>query len=153
MAGGFVNDGLIHATSSRRWSRRVAGFSGHFLACVCMLAAMQPMSGIAVAGWLFVVKFFTDSTQPTVWGTCTDLGGRYSATTFSVINMAGTVGQLVTPLLAGGLLDYHSTRQTIDGVEQIVTSYTPMFVLVAGMYLIAASCWLFIDATQTLDRE
>lgn len=153
VVGGFVNDGLIYATSSRRWSRRLAGFSGHFLACLSMLVAMQPMSGLAVAMCLFVVKFCTDSTQPTVWGTCTDLGGRYSATTFSVINTAGNIGQLVTPLLAGGLLDYYSTRQTIDGVERIVTNYTPMFALVAGMYLIAATCWLFIDATQTLDRE
>ena len=126
VAGGFVNDGLIYATSSRRWSRRLAGFSGHFLACLSMLVAMQPMSGIAVACCLFVVKFCTDSTQPTVWGTCTDLGGRYSATTFSVINTAGNVGQLVTPLLAGGLLDFYSAHVIVNGVEQTITDYTPM---------------------------
>ena len=152
IVGGFVNDGLIYATASRRWSRRIAGFSGHSLACLCMFVAIQQTSGLAVAGWLFVVKFFTDSTQPTVWGACTDMGGRYSATTFSIINTSGNVGQLITPLLVGGLLDLYSTPAIVDGVEQTVTNYTPMFVLVAAMYLVSACCWLFIDCTQSLDR-
>jgi ACS family glucarate transporter-like MFS transporter len=152
IVGGFVNDGLIYATSNRRWSRRIAGLTGKLLACVFMFVAISQASGLAVAAWLFVVKFFSDWTQPTVWGTCTDMGGRYSATTFSIINTAGNLGALFTPLVAGGLLDYYSTRQVVDGVETVVTNYTPMFVLVAAMYLISACCWLLIDCTQTLDE-
>jgi hypothetical protein len=118
-----------------------------------MFVALNQASGLAFAGFLFVVKLFGDWTQPTVWGACTDMGGRYSATTFSIINTAGNIGQLVTPLVAGGLLDYYSTRQIVDGVERVVTNYTPMFVLVAVMYLISACCWFFIDCTNTLDKE
>ena len=153
IVGGFINDGLIYVTSSRRWSRRVAGFAGKFFACIIMFVAINQTSGVAVAVCLFVVKFFSDWTQPTVWGACTDMGGRYSATTFSIINTAGNVGALVTPLVSGLLLDYYSTRQIVDGVEQTVTNYTPMFVLVAAMYLVSACCWFFIDCTQSLDRE
>ena len=153
IVGGFVNDGLIYLTGSRRWSRRVAGFAGKFLACIFMFVAIQQAGGVAVAVCLFVVKFFSDWTQPTVWGACTDMGGRYSATTFSIINAAGNVGALVTPLVAGGLLDYYSTTQIVDGVQQTATNYTPMFVLVAGMYLISACCWFGIDCTQSLDRQ
>jgi sugar phosphate permease len=153
IVGGFVNDGLIYATSSRRWSRRVAGFTGKFFACVFMFVAINQASGVAVAAGLFVVKFFSDWTQPTVWGTCTDMGGKYSATTFSIINTAGNVGALVTPLVSGVLLDYYSTTQIVGGVERTVTDYTPMFVLVAAMYLASAYCWFFIDCTQSLDRE
>ena len=153
IVGGFVNDGLIHVTGSRRWSRRVAGFSGKFLACLLMFVAIGQASGVAVALGLFAVKFFSDWTQPTVWGACTDMGGRYSATTFSIINTAGNVGALVTPLVSGLLLDYFSSTQVVDGAVRTVTNYTPMFVLVAAMYLASACCWFFIDCTQSLERE
>ncbi len=153
IVGGFVNDGLIYLTGSRCWSRRVAGFTGKFLASILMLVAIHQVSGVAVAVGLFAVKFFTDWTQPTVWGACTDMGGRYAATTFSIINTAGNVGALATPLVSGRLLDYFATTQVVDGVRQTVTNYTPMFVLVAAMYLASACCWFFIDCTQSLERE
>ncbi len=153
IVGGFVNDGLIHLTSSRRWSRRVAGFTGKFLACILMFVAINQASGVAVAACLFVVKFFSDWTQPTVWGACTDMGGRYSATTFSIINTAGNIGALATPLVSGRLLDYYATTQIVDGAARTVTNYTPMFVLVAAMYLASAFCWFFIDCTHSLERE
>ena len=117
---------------------------------ICNRSTAQ-ISGVAVAFGLFAVKFFSDWTQPTVWGTCTDMGGRYSATTFSIINTAGNLGSLVTPLAIGWLLDFYSSSQIVDGVQRTVTNYTPMFVLVAVMYLVSACCWFFIDCTQSLD--
>ena len=152
-AGGILNDGLIRLTGNRRWSRSAVGFLGKALASGCMLIAIQQQSGVAAALWLFVVKFFSDWTQPTVWGTCTDLGGRFSATVFSIVNTAGSVGMIVTPLFGGLLLDRYSERQLIDGVEQVVTNYNPLFAVVAGMYLASAACWLLIDCTRTLDRS
>ncbi len=88
-----------------------------------------------------------------MWGTATDLGGKYSATTFSIVNAAGSFGGVVTPLIAGFLLDYYSTTQLIAGVPKIVTNYAPMFILVASMYLLCAVLWLFIDCTRSLERD
>lgn len=153
VVGGFVNDGLIYITGSRRWSRTAAGFSGKFVACLAMFVATQQASGLAVAICLFIVKLFGDWTQPTVWGACTDMGGKYSATTFSIINTAGNVGMFLTPLVSGLLLDYYSSRQIIDGVPTVVTNYTPMFVLVAIMYLVSACSWFFIDCTHSLESD
>lgn len=152
VAGGFVNDGLIHMTGNRRWSRAAAGFSGKFVACIMMFIAISQTSGIAAAWCLFVVKFFTDWTQPTVWGTCTDMGGRYSATVFSIINTAGSIGGMITPLVFGVVLDQYTTTQIVDGVRKSVTDYEPVFVIVAGMYLVSALCWFFINCTNSLDK-
>jgi sugar phosphate permease len=152
VAGGFVNDGLIYLTGSRRWSRAVAGFSGKFVACIMMFVAISQTNGIAAAWCLFVVKFFTDWTQPTVWGTCTDMGGRYSATVFSIINTSGSVGGVITALTFGVVLDQYTTTKIVEGTEQSVTSYTPVFVIVAGMYLVSALCWFFINCTNSLDK-
>ena len=82
---------------------------------------------MAAAWGLFVVKFFSDWTQPTVWGTCTDMGGRYSATVFSIINMAGNVGGIVTPIVLGVILDVYSTTSIVDGVEKMVTNLSVCF--------------------------
>lgn len=153
VAGGFINDGLIHYTGSRRWSRTSVGFVGKLGACVMMFVAIQQVSGVAAALCLFVVKFFADWSQPTVWGTCTDMGGRYSATVFSIVNTSGSVGMIATPLLLGIVLDMYRTTEFVDGKEQLITNYTPMFAIVAAMYLVSACCWLFINCTRSLDRD
>jgi sugar phosphate permease len=153
VAGGFVNDGLIHFTGSRRWSRATVGFSGKFVASIMMFVAISQTSGVAAAWCLFVVKFFTDWTQPTVWGTCTDMGGRYSATVFSIINTSGSIGGVIAVPIFGVILDQYTTSQLVDGVEQSVTNYTPVFVIVAGMYVVSALCWFFINCTNSLDKE
>ena len=153
VVGGILNDQLINGTGNRRWSRTAIGFSGKFLACLCMFVAIRQDTAMAAAGWLFIVKFFTDWTQPTVWGTCTDMGGRYSATAFSIINTSGSVGGIVTPLVGGILLDAFTHTDVVNGAEKLITDYNPLFALVAGMYLISASCWFFIDCTHSLERD
>jgi MFS transporter, ACS family, glucarate transporter len=153
VVGGFVNDGLIQLTGSRRWARSSVGFAGKFAACLMMFVAIQQVSGVAAAVCLFVVKFFSDWTQPTVWGTCTDMGGRYSATVFSIVNASGSVGGIATPLVLGAILDFYTTTEIIDGQEKLITNYTPMFTIVAAMYLVCAVCWLFINCTRSLERN
>lgn len=108
---------------------------------------------LVAATMLFTTKFFTDWTQPTVWGTSTDLGGRYSATVFSVINTAGGIAGTVTPVVGGWLLDHYSTTSIVNGEEVMVTHYEPVFVMVGVMYLLSAVCWLFINSENSLDRD
>jgi MFS transporter, ACS family, glucarate transporter len=108
---------------------------------------------LAAAGLLFLTKFFTDWTQPTVWGTATDMGGRYSATVFSVINTSGGIAGTVTPIMGGLLLGHYATTSMVDGQEVMVTHYEPVFVMVGVMYLLSAVSWLFIDSENSLDRD
>lgn len=153
VVGGFINDFLIRRTGSRRWSRTAVGFVGKALAAGCLLIAINQETGVAAAAWLFVVKFFGDWTQPTVWGTCTDIGGRYSATVFSIINTAGSLGMVITPFVGGFVLDHFATTEIINGVKTTITNYNPLFLLVVGMYLVSSVCWLFINAEKSLESE
>lgn len=150
--GGFLNDYAIRATGSRKWGRRIMGSTGKAIAAICLFFAIAQTSVLALAIGLFVVKFFSDWSQPTVWGTCTDIGGRHSATVFSIVNAAGNTGAVLVPLfLLGPLLDSYTTTQVINNVSESVTNYFPMFVMVAIMYVITALCWLTIDSTKTID--
>ena len=98
-------------------------------------------------------KFFSDWSQPTVWGTCTDLGGRFSATVFGIINTAGTLGGVVMPIVFGAVLDAFTTPATSAGGPATSTNWSPLFVLLAAMYLGSGLCWLMIDCTRSLDVE
>lgn len=153
IAGGFINDGLIRLTGSRRWSRTAVGFTGKFVACFFLYLAVYTDSPTAAGWFLFLTKFFTDWTQPTVWGTSTDMGGRYSATVFSIINSSGSVAGVVTPVLGGLLLDRYATEVLVDGALETVTHFEPVFLMVGAMYLVSAVCWLFINSENSLDRE
>ena len=149
IVGGFLNDRLIRLLGSRR-GRSLVGAAGKILAAVALYVAISQPSPARVALGLFFVKFFTDWTQPTVWGTCTDIGGRFSATVFSIVNTAGNVGSLVMPFVFGPLLDYFTTSTIVDGQEQFTTNFTPMFVLVGILYVAAGICWLLIDCTDRI---
>jgi hypothetical protein len=154
IAGGYLNEAMIRLTGSRRWGRTIIAASGKAVACGLMFVAIAQQS-VAAACWsLFIVKFFADWSPPTVWGTCTDIGGRYSATTFSIVNTAGSVGAAVTPIAFGAILDAYATPELVDGVEKLVArNYAPLFTVVAMMYVASALCWFFINCNQSLERD
>lgn len=97
--GGILKDTLIHFTGSRRRSRSIVGCTGKLMAAALMFYALAQGSPLGVAWGLFAIKFFSDWTQSTVWGTCTDIGG------------------LLTLLVIGVLLDFYSETRMVDGQE------------------------------------
>lgn len=147
MLGGYCNDWAIQYSGNRRWSRTAIGATGNILACVLMFVAISRSSAWGGGCALFAVKFFSDWSQPTVWGTCTDLGERFSASVFSIINTAGTIAGIAFPPLFGWILD---TFPSVDSSGQAVPGYLPLFALVAGMYFAAAGCWLGIDSSKPI---
>jgi len=153
LVGGPLCDWMITATGSRRWGRSTVGFLGKTFAGLLMLLAIGQDSALGAGICLFAVKFFNDWSQPTVWGTITDLGGRYCGTMFGTLNTAGMVGNLVFLPLFGWILDANRTVLIVDGVEKAVENYNPVFLAVAAMYMVSAVSWLFIDCTKSLDRE
>jgi sugar phosphate permease len=153
IVGGWLNDRLILATSNRRWSRSGVGCVGKLIGCAMLGLVASQETALAAALALMAAKFFSDWSQPTTWGTCTDLGGRYSATVFSIINTAGTLGGVVMPLIFGAVLDAFTTRTVVDGQARLVTDWGPLFLLLAGMYLGSGLCWLLVDCTRRLDTD
>ncbi len=151
IAGGWLNDRLIAATGSRRWSRSGIGFLGKLVGCLVLILVVGQSSGIAAAWLLLVAKFFSDWSQPTVWGACTDMGGRYTATLFSIVNTAGTFGGVVMPIVFGALLDAF-TRSAGGAGATTTTDWGPLFLLLSAMYLGSGLCWLLTDCTRSLDQ-
>ena len=153
--GGLLNERWIAATGNRRWSRSGVGFTGKLIGCVMLLSVTRQESALWAGVMLLLAKFFGDWSQPTVWGTCTDLGGRFSATVFSIINTSGTIGGVVMPLIFGWLLDWFTREVPLGPAETLtkVTSWEPLFYLLAAMYLASGLCWLMVDCTKSLEES
>jgi len=151
--GGYANDWAIQRFSSRRWSRSAVAGIGLALGGVLVLLSVAASEPMTVAIGLMLARFFTDWNQPTVWGTCTDLGGKFTATVFGMNNMTGNMGAFLTPFAVGMLLDYFSVIELIDGVSVRHTDYVPAFIMCAAMMWVAAACWLMIDCTKTIVPE
>ena len=153
IAGGWLNDHLIRTSGSRRWTRSGIGFVGKIIGCAMLYVVSVQSEPIAAGIALMFAKFFSDWSQPTVWGTCTDLGGRCSATVFSIINTAGTLSGVVMPLVFGILLDWNTVKHAVNGEMITKTDWGPLFLLLAAMYLTSGVFWLFIDCTKSLENE
>ena len=153
IAGGWLNDSLIARTKNRRWSRSGVGFVGKVIGCLMLALVVRQEDGLTAAWILMAAKFFSDWSQPTVWGACTDLGGRYTATVMSIINTAGTLGGVAMPIIFGLVLDLFTTHTTVSGKIVDMTDWGPLFVVLAAMFLGSGLCWLQIDCSKSLDVE
>lgn len=153
IVGGWLNDTLIRITGNRRWSRSCVGFVGKMIGCLLIGLVVMQSSGETAAWLLMAAKFFSDWSQPTTWGMCTDIGGRFSATIFSIVNTAGTIGGIIMPLVFAFLLDRYTSLASSATTAEAVTDWSPLFVLLSAMYLACGFCWLLIDCTQSLDEE
>ncbi len=135
IAGGLLNDALLRWTGNRRWARSGVAFTGKSLAAVLLVLSLLVPDGRWAMVVLLFCKFFADWSQPSQWGTATDIGGRASATVFAFANTAGNLGGVVAGPVLGRLAKYN---------------WEVMFLCVAGVYVAAAVSWLFIDCTRKL---
>ncbi|MEZ6060646.1 MAG: MFS transporter [Planctomycetaceae bacterium] len=150
IAGGWLNDRIIQQTGNRRWARSGVGCVGKVIGCAMLALVVLQSDGVTAAWLLMAAKFFSDWSQPTTWGACTDLGGRFTATVFSIINTAGTIGGVFMPIVFGFVLDLFTTKTLVDGAEAAITDWNPLFVLLSAMYLASGACWLLVDCTDRL---
>ena len=114
LTGGSLQSYLIVRTGNRRWCRSLIGFSGKLLATVFMFYSLSFDDAATIMGILFLVKFFGDWSQPTVWGTVTDIAGRNSASVFGSVNTVGSIAGFVAGPTMGGLVLWFSMVAPIE---------------------------------------
>lgn len=132
--GGWLNDRMIRQTGNRRTARSGIGFLGKVLAGILLLAALLMYDHPRLfCGMLFFVKFFSDWSLTTTWGTITDIGGKTSASVFAYNNSVAGIASILGPALYGFIAEYYG--------------WVPVFIVAAVTYLVCASSWLLIDCT------
>ena len=79
-----------------------------------------------------------------------DLGGKFTGTVSGAMNMMGNLGGFVSPIVIGYILFW-----TRDPVTHTATGagFNLAFYVTAVLYLVGATCWLFIDSTKPLPQD
>jgi MFS transporter, ACS family, glucarate transporter len=134
--GGATSDWLIRRWGNRRWGRRIVGAVGLTLTGIALLSTLWAEE-IWLLGLLLTVTFFcNDLSMGPAWAACADIGERYAGTLSGAMNMTGALLGAVGAVLAGYLFR--------RGLSEYV------FVIFAEAYVLAAVCWLGVDATKRL---
>jgi len=136
LCGGILNDWLIGAIGNRRWARRLIAGGCKVIAASLICASLLFDDGKVIMAILFLCKFFSDMSQPTWWGTVTDIGGPAAGRVFGMVNTVGAAGLFV----AGPIMAWVKTQYDFDG----------LFFFVAGVYLVTTACWLMVDCQRRL---
>jgi len=155
LLGGLLTDRYIRRTGDRKWGRRVYGMLGYGLAACCYATAAAFTGGDlwVFAACLIMVGFTNDLIMGPAWATAQDIGRQYSAIVSGTMNMVGNLGAALGNLITGLILEAHTVRTTVDGVEKDVvqgTGFVVCFLMYATVYGLGALSWLLIDPTEPI---
>lgn len=163
LLGGYLTDRLLRQGLSRRWSRRLPGLVGHLLCAGCCLTAAFMPSAFLFFVAISLAAFCNDLMMGSAWATCQDVGGRHTAILAGCMNSVGALGAASAGWFSGAILDSYLNAQALLAnvavtqlspaakAEALVGGYTANLLLFAAIYLVAAVCWLGIDAEATLE--
>lgn len=136
LCGGILNDWLIRVIDNRRRARRLIAGGCKVIAAALICGSLYFEDGRVVMGVLFFCKFFSDMSQPTWWGTVTDIGGPAAGRVFGMVNTVGAAGLFI----AGPTMAWVKIQYDFDG----------LFYFVAVVYLVTTVCWMMVDCTRRL---
>jgi len=138
---GLVTPRLVRQTGSvARTRQRVAllGFTGAAALLVCSSYIKDPLLAMLAMG---LASFCNDLTMPGSWSTCMDVGAQYAGTLSGSMNMMGSLGAGLAPLVIGIILDYTQRNWTLT------------FWISGIIYFLGGLCWLWLDPVTPLEGQ
>ena len=139
LVGGWLSDRLVKRPGYRRFGRALFPICGYLTAAAAMFLIRlthTPHQAVALMG---VASFASDFGQAAAWATVISVGGLYAGTAFGFMNMVGNLGNVLQPIIGAAVFGSFG--------------WGPLFILYAGVYLVAAGMWLLIDPNQKFYRE
>jgi MFS family permease len=151
--GGYLSDWLVRRTRSRRWVYPLIGCGGHAGAALLLLAAVQCDSNLAAAGLTALASLSASATLASWWSVVLEISGKHIGALFGLMNSLGVPGATLSQLFFGWYADWRGDRG-YTGRDQ----WDPGFYVCAGVLLIGAVGWLFINPQRSAvsaasDRE
>lgn len=137
LLGGFVSDGVLALTNSRRLAR-----SGLASLCMFSCAVLVFLAARTQEPWLAVMLISTGTFFAAVGGPCAytitmDMGGAHVATLFGTMNMIGNLGAFAFIYGVPWFLD-----RTGD--------WNSVLILFGSLYVAAAAFWLVLKPQGTI---
>jgi cyanate permease len=136
--GGFTTDRLTRRFGVR-FGRSSVGFGGYLLAALAMLGGAVVTDPRTAAVLIAVAAAASMFTLAPSWAACIDIGGRHSGVLSAAMNTSGQIGGILSPIVLAYVVDIFANWAI------------PLYVM-AGLYLMAAVCWLFIRADRPIEE-
>jgi MFS family permease len=136
--GGVTTDRLTRAYGLRVGRCGIGGAS-------LLIAGLAILGGATtdhhlVAALLIALAGAADSfLLGAAWGTCLDIAGPHAGLVTATMNSAGQVGAFLSPLVFPLFL------------KQTPRDWTTPLLIMGGLYLAGAVCWLFVDPRRPIE--
>ncbi|MFH1302001.1 MAG: MFS transporter [Planctomycetota bacterium] len=137
--GGVVVDWVLQRTGSRRWSRQGVAIVAMLGCALCTLCAYFVKETNLAMTLITVSMFFAGLGGACGYTVTIDKGGQHVAPIFGMMNMAGNLGAALLPVIVGTMFD--------AGI------YNAVLILMAGIYVAAALCWMLLNPNGTVFDE
>jgi ACS family glucarate transporter-like MFS transporter len=144
--GGFgsMSCGLLAARAAQRFggiarSRRLIGTCALLGAGAMLVVVTQIEDALLAMLAMGMASFANDLVMPPSWNSVMDIGGKYAGTVAGSMNMMGNMAGFVAPVI-GGVILHHTNN-----------NWNLLIYLMAGVYVVGAACWSFIDPVTPLE--
>lgn len=146
LAGGFISDWIHTRTGSLAASRKGVATAGVSGCALFMLLAYFIDDALVASSVIACGAFCAGVANPVSYALTIDLGGKHVSMVFSIMNMVGNLGAMMSPKFVSWLVE--ATKQT-DGTE----NWSLVLLLLVGMYAAATVLWLFINPKKPILRS
>jgi len=127
--GGLATDWLLAKTGRTRLARRLVAIVGMMGCAVLIVPAALTDNAYTAVFCLTGALYFLECTIGPSWSVPMHVGGQYSGTVSSVMNMAGNIGSALSPIVFGILVQYGSWQAP--------------FIVAAGLLIFGSAVWAF----------
>ena len=138
---GLATPRLVRATGSLARTRQtmaLLGFTGASVLLVTSCYVSDPLLAVLAMG---LASFCNDLTMPGSWSTCMDVGANCAGTLSGSMNMMGSLGAGLAPLVIGIILD------------STLRNWTLTFWISGIIYFLGGLCWLWLDPVTPLEDQ
>lgn len=136
LSAGAISDKILNSGSSRFVARGVIAIAGFVVFSVSIFLAVHTDNLYMTIIWLSLCLGGVGISMGMSWAAATDLGRNFSGTVSGWMNLWGNIGALISPLLAGIVVD------------QLGWSMTLQLLIVPAV--IAAILWFFVKPDKPL---
>jgi MFS transporter, ACS family, glucarate transporter len=137
--GGYISD-LLTRRYGVTIGRRTPGVVGYSLAAVFILLASVASDPIMAAIYIALAASTCMLTTAPAWSTCVDIGRANSGTVSATMNTSGQIAAILSQPIVGYSLDWFH-------------NWNVPFFLLAGLFVMGAICWLFVEPTKPISGE